>query len=107
MADEERGPVLRVDYMFAREAAGDFSTELRIDGKPARITKRALDDAAFAAKEMRDIRPMQTLMDFRRTRAELIEMHFSQAAAHLIRRLEKSEGWDEWLDEIAAGAKAP
>lgn len=107
MYDEERGPVLRVDYMFAREAAGDLSTELRIDGRPARITKRALDDAAFAAKELRDIRPMTALMDFRRTRAQLIEMHFSQAATRLIRDLEEAEGWNKWLDEIAEGASAP
>lgn len=107
MYDEERGPALRVDYMFAREAAGNLSTELRIDGRPARITKRALDDAAFAAKELRDLRPMTTLMDFRRTRTQLIEMHFSQAAKHLIRRLEESEGWNKWLDEIAKGTSEP
>ena len=57
------------------------------------LPERALDDALFALRCLRDMEPLVRARKQREARNRAIEVHFAECARQLITQIEAKEGW--------------
>ena len=94
--------IIRVQFQ-AEGVYGDLNCQLTNPetlGPMARVPGRALDYAVLHANELRDVRPLNDLQEFRRMRADQIRRHFRNCADMMIEKIEDTETWDKWLDRL-------